>query len=274
MDGALFDGVEQGGGRGLIKEGAGGTFEDDVDRAAGATGDHGEATGLRLGGDDAEIFDLRKEEEASAAIEVAEVVVGDASEEPDGGTGYFLEGVSLGARTRDEERVACGVGGVDGQVDALVRFEGGDDEPELLARDARIGRKEPGADGGIQDGRISLVAAIDLAARVGGVGEEGGHVARRGGVPGAESLGEEAQPDAAEHAAPGVLGFQRPHVASRSVAIANMRDEVWRAHALDGGGTRGEDEVDVLRGVGPGERGRELTHRERVEREEVASKRG
>src|SRR6187455_2875555 len=93
--------------------------DDDVTDAAGAERHDRSAAGERLDGGDAEVLDARLHEAAGAAVELAQLVVGDAPEDSDvsaaGG-----EAMLLGPAADDAERQPeLGAGG-DGEVEALV----------------------------------------------------------------------------------------------------------------------------------------------------------
>ena len=83
----LLDGVREGVLGLLREEDAGDAVGDGLERAAAPEGDDGAAAGLGLEGDDAVVLLAGKDEEAAAAVEVDDLLVGEAAEELDGRAG-------------------------------------------------------------------------------------------------------------------------------------------------------------------------------------------
>ena len=132
-----INGVGEGFGGGLVEEGAGLVFDDGVECAAGAEADDGASAGLCFDAGDAEVFYLWEKEAVCALVEGAELVVADLPEEADGGVCVvkFVLALSVCAECffvragADDGKGAVGLGGGgDGEVDAFVGFEGGDEQ--------------------------------------------------------------------------------------------------------------------------------------------------
>lgn len=144
---------DDGFGRRLGEERACNAVDDGVQRATKAAGHDGEATSLGLEGDDAEVFNLREDKQAGAAVEVAELFIGNAAHDRDAviARGFAPEAGQLRTAAGDDETNAGLPRSGDGEVGALVGLKGADKEPEVFTLDCGIGREEGGTDGGVEN---------------------------------------------------------------------------------------------------------------------------
>ena len=224
-----------------------------VERAALTQGDDGCTAGLGLNSDDAEIFALRENYELGPAIERAKFIVADAAKELRVCTCESLEANCIGAIAGDEERLIGELGSGYRKFDVLVTFERPGVEPEILALNARVGRKEIRANGRMNDCGSATVAALDLASSVARIRKKLRHMSGGGAIPRFETLAIETQSHSAKRIAASVRVFLAPDISRGRVAIAEVRDIERRTQPFDCRGTGGNKQIDPFVGVILGE---------------------
>lgn len=226
-----------------MKKGTGLTIEDGVKCTTLGQGDDGCAAGLSFEGDDSEILDLGKDDEACAAVELNEFGIADASEEPGIGSSEFFQAFEFGAGAGDAELSSFALGGFDGQINALIGFESTDIKPETFASDQGIGNELVEAHERMHNRGIALVASVHFSRSVPRIGDVSRDVHAGFLIPAAEGLAIPAESGATQAAALFVLLGLAPDPAGRTMAVTQVRDTLGGAQALDGRRTRREDEI-------------------------------
>ncbi len=245
VGGGLCHGVGQRGGGVFREEVAGLSGEYGFEEAAAAVCDDWFSACLGFEGDDAEVFFAGENQEAAAAVQGADVFVGDASDKFDVGGGDFLEGGFFGAGAGDFQGVA-GLGvGLDGEVHPFVGDERGDDEVEAVVSAAFVGCEVAGGDGGIDDGGVAVVKLLDAGLDVAADGYEVVHAAAGGFVPAAQALEDDIEQGAFDAAAAEVFRLQGPGVAHGGEAVAEVSGAGGGADAFGYAVAGADDEVGV-----------------------------
>jgi len=146
----------------------------------------------------------------------------------------------------DEERLGAATERVDGELDALVGNESGDDEKIGLGRSAALGsrRVEIGIDRGRDDGiDLPTVVLADTGGDVAGVRDEVIDAPRGGAIPATKKTGRRSVENPRFPSAPEVVLEAIPDVAHGRVAITDVKRSFGRDGTL--GGTVGARENQV-----------------------------
>ena len=151
------------------------------------------------------------------------------------------------ARPDDLQWKPCHGVRLDGEVDALVRHQRGDNEVEgrRIGGAWRFGRRvEAGVHGRIDHVAVAPVEVADALGDAVADADEAVHAVARASVPVAEPCEERASESAA-HPVPQVLFAEEPCVAHRRETVADVLRAAWRPEALGDAVAVGEEQVGV-----------------------------